>query len=133
MSFKTDYASGLNQEAQILPLIKTKKKYNNLKKAQYKYSSYDFFNDKFEIELKSRNVKHDTYKDTIIACDKVERETDKKIVLFFKFTDGLFYIRYRKSKFDKFIKEPFVRNKRNDFNDKKKEYYHIPISKLKEF
>jgi hypothetical protein len=59
-----------------------------------------------------------------------EMKCHKRTYLLFLFTDGLYYIRYRKNKFKKFEKKMFVRN-RDDKIDIKKDYYYIPVDKLK--
>jgi hypothetical protein len=59
-----------------------------------------------------------------------EMKCHKRTYLLFLFTDGLYYIRYRKSTFEEFDKKLFVKN-RGDKDDVKKYYYYIPIDKLK--
>lgn len=73
----------------------------------------------------SRNVNYDMYETTIIPADKICK------IFLFNFRDGLYYIKYRKSKFDTFERKIFVRNQRDDYNDIPKEYIYIPINKLK--
>jgi hypothetical protein len=126
MSFKQDYSYGLKKEDQLLPVIKS---YFNrdIQKSTNKFEKFDFFDEKYKYELKSRNNSYDKYPTTLICADKV----CKRIIFLFNFTDGLYYIKYRKSKFNMFEKKMFVRNKRDDFNDLEKEYIYIPIEYLK--
>ncbi|MCP4119568.1 MAG: hypothetical protein GY737_30040 [Desulfobacteraceae bacterium] len=128
-SFKQDFKYGIENEKRIFDLLQNK--YDNLKHSTDKYSKFDFYNDKYEFELKTRNNNYNAYPTTLIACDKVQRKTDKKIILLFDFTDGLYYIKYKPRKFNKFSIIDFQRFQRKDFNDIKKQYYHIPINKLK--
>ena len=127
MSFKKDYSFGLGKENEILPIITTFFD-RDIKKSKNNFDKYDFEDDKYKYELKSRNNEYNKYPTTIICNDKVI--TDKLIFLF-NFTDGLYYIKYSKSKFDNFEKKLFVRNKRQDYNDLEKMYIYIPIEKLK--
>jgi hypothetical protein len=127
MSFKTDYKFGLGKENEILPIIRAFFD-RDIIKSTSKFEKFDYSDEKYKYELKSRNNTLEKYPTTIICNDKVI--TDKLIFLF-NFTDGLYYIKYSKSKFDKFEKKLFVRNKRMDFKDLEKEYIFIPIDKLK--
>lgn len=127
MSFKNDYLFGLGKENEILPVIRTFFK-RDIEKSTSKFEKFDYKDDKYKYELKSRKNEYNKYPTTIICNDKVI--TDKLIFLF-NFTDGLYYIKYSKSKFDKFEKKLFVRNKRSDFKDLEKDYIFIPIEKLK--
>ena len=141
MSFKTDYEYGKLQEQIILnEIIENHFFFKSLKHCTDIYSPFDFYDDEYEIELKSRNCHIDKYPTTLIPCDKVERKAEKDVILMFAFnhplywytnTKDIYYIFYTKKKFEKFTKKLFVRNKRNDFNDKKKYYFEIPIEELR--
>jgi len=134
-TFKEDYLTGIKNEEEIINILKTKKKFKDIKKTVSYYEKFDFFNDKYEIELKTRNVKYDKYTTSIIACDKVTRISGKlrKLYLFFKYEDGLYYIKYKKKVFKNIEVIEFKRNFRVDFNDKLKRYFNIPIGLLKKF
>jgi len=126
-SFKKDYSFGKDKETEILKILKIK--FNeNITTSINQFERYDFKDDKYYYELKSRNNKYSDYPTTLIEKGKVINEN---IIFLFNFTDGLYYIKYKKSKFDKFECKEFVRHKRIDFNDKPKLYYFIPINKLK--
>ncbi len=90
------------------------------------YSNYDFFDSKYKYELKSRRFNHDKYPTTLIP----EMKCHKRTYLLFLFNDGLYYIRFRESKFNEFEKKLFVKD-REDKKDVKKYYYYIPIEDLK--
>lgn len=125
VSFKEDFNYGIIKENEIL---KTINNYFNreIKRSEDKYCHYDFYDDKYTYELKSRRNKYDTYPTTMIPALKLK----KRVILLFNFTDGLYYIKYRKSKFEEFDKRYFVKD-REDKKDIKKLYYYIPIDKLK--
>ena len=127
MSFKSDYNLGINKENEILPVLKEFFK-RDIIKNNNTYSKYDFEDNKYKYELKYRRNNYNTFNTTLIAVDKV---IEHKQIFIFAFTDGVYYIKYRKSKFDTFETKPFLRNKRNDYNDIKKDYFFIPIEKLK--
>jgi hypothetical protein len=126
MSYQVDRVAGLKKEGEVLPIIKTYFD-RDIQKCTERYAKYDFFDEKYKYELKSRNNTYDKYPTTLICADK----TCKRIIFLFHFTDGLYYIKYRKSKFNTFEKKMFVRNKRSDYDDLEKEYIYIPIEHLK--
>jgi hypothetical protein len=126
MSYKYDYSFGIQKEGEILPIIRNYFE-RDIQKCSQRYELYDFFDEKYKYELKSRNINYSEYEKTIIPADKI----CKGLILLFNFKDGLYYIKYRKSKFDMFERKLFVRNQRNDYNDIPKEYIYIPIDKLK--
>lgn len=125
MSFKKDYFFGLNCESQVLPVIQ--KFFNRNITKSTKFEKFDFFDEKYKYELKSRNCNYNTFETTIIPCNKV----CKRVYFLFNFRDGLYYIKFRRAIFDTFEKKEFVRHKRADYNDKELFYYYIPIKYLK--
>lgn len=126
-SFAVDYKEGKKEEEKILPIIR--KHFNKDIKPTIKTNhTFDFYDeDECFYELKKRNNRHNTFPTTIIGINKI---SNKKLILLFSFSDGLYYIKYNKKLFDTFEKRLFVRNKRTDFTDKIKEYLFIPISDL---
>lgn len=127
-SFKYDYENGKKTEIEILDDIKMFFK-KDIKMTNDKYNKYDYECDRYKYELKTRFNNYNKYSTTLIPYDKIE--PNKKIIFLFKFYDGLYYIKYKKSKFDKFKLDMFVRKNRIDKIDNKKLYYFIPINKLK--
>lgn len=126
MSFKQDYYFGLDQEEKVLPIIRNF--FNrDIQKSINKFERFDYSDEKYKYELKSRNNTYNKYLTTLICADKISKNS----IFLFNFLDGLYYIKYRKSKFNKFEKKLFVRNKRYDYNDKQKDYIYIPIEYLK--
>ncbi len=127
--FKIDYELGKTAEKEIYDLICNFWD-DNIKKSNKKYEQYDYIGDKYYYELKSRRNYYNSYPDTMIAKDKILENADKKQIFLFKFIDGLYYIKYRKKKFDKYKCEIFGRNDRCGL-DIKKPYFFIPIEDLK--
>jgi len=126
-SYKKDYIFGKEKEDEVLNLIK--KKFNeNIIKSSYRYEKYDYKDDNYFYELKSRNNKYSDYPTTLI--EKAKIFTDN-IIFLFNFTDGLYYIEYNEEVFNTFACKEFCRHKRFDYNDKPRPYYYIPIEKLK--
>jgi len=126
MNFIDDYYMGKRNENYVHSLIYKYWSDRQISKAVDEYSNYDFYDSKYKYELKSRRCAHDKYPTTIIP----EMKCHKRTYLLFLFTDGLYYIRYRKDKFDKYNKKMFVKN-RDDKQDVCKYYYYIPIEDLK--
>jgi hypothetical protein len=119
--------NGLNAQKQILPIIK--EFFNrDIKEIEARFSKYDFQDEEYIYELKSRTNAYSAYPTTLEPADKIIENWKKQIFLF-KFTDGLYYINYSKELFDTFEKKEY-RRYRQDWNDKEKLYYFIPIDKL---
>ena len=76
MTFKNDYATGLKSENEMMPILIN---YFNrdIKKTFNKYCKYDFEDNEYKYELKTRNNKYSTYPTTIVGCDKI---TNNKII-----------------------------------------------------
>lgn len=125
-SFSNDMIMGKVNEDYVYKLIRKYWPEREIQKSNDLYSNYDFLDDKYKYELKSRRFEYNKYETTMIP----EMKCHKKTYLLFLFTDGLYYIRYRKSVFKCFEKKLFVKN-RCDKDDVKKLYYYIPIEMLK--
>lgn len=127
-TFKEDYKTGTEAEKRILNDINEYFK-DDIKQIKDKYNKYDYEGITSIYELKTRTNKYNTFNTTLLGFDKIINN-DKKQIFIFNFIDGLYYIEYNKIIFDEFEKKLFVRNKRNDYNDKEKIYLFIPINKL---
>jgi hypothetical protein len=80
-------------------------------------------------ELKSRRVKYNYYPTVYIGLNKIKAFTkdDTNYFCFFKFTDGLYYIKYNKETFDTFDIEEMSRN---DEPWKRSKVINIPMNLL---
>jgi hypothetical protein len=128
MSYCKDLIFGLNGEKEVLPIINDFFK-REITKSEGRYTLYDFEDNKYIYELKTRNINYGVYPTIMINVKKVIK--DKKQIFLFKFNDGLYYIKYRESKFNNFEKKLFVRNKRDGIKDYLTECFFIPLDKLK--
>lgn len=126
-SFSRDFKKGKEAERVVLPIIQ--KFFNrDIKQSVGKYCKYDFEDNEFKYELKSRNNTKDKFDTTLIGADKI---VDSKIIFLFNFLDGLYYIEYNEEVFNTFGKSMFCREKREGYNDKPKDYIFIPVNLLK--
>ena len=128
-SFISDYKFGMLGEEKVYDKIKN---YfgNDIIKTN-KYCKYDFYNDEFLFEVKSRKIKYKDFTTTIIPEDKIIPECKpKKQIFIFNFLDGVYYIEYKEETFKNFTLQEYKRNDRCDYNDIKKLYYFIPITEL---
>jgi hypothetical protein len=124
VNFEDDYIFGLSQEDKIKDILESK--FGKLVKNS-RYCKYDFENEKYCIELKSRKNEYSKYPTTLLTCNKIT-DTKKKLYFVFNFEDGIYYIKYKEHIFNTFQKKPFSRiNEEYD----KKDYYYIPIICLK--
>jgi hypothetical protein len=124
-NYKDELQTGLKMQEIVLPIINN---YFNrdIKPTQGRYNKYDYIDDKYSYELKSRTNEYNKYPTTLIGLDKIGPNT----IFLFYFTDGLYYIEYDKQLFDTFEIKDFVRNVRYGKIDKPKKYIYIPIISL---
>jgi hypothetical protein len=123
--FQNDYIYGKEQEAQILPLLK---EYFNddINQNIKQYAQYDFYNNQYNFELKSRKNLSTTYPTTMITKNKL-KDNNKELILLFNYIDGLYYIKYNEEDFNKFESKLF---KRFGVTAEPLEHVYIPIEKL---
>jgi hypothetical protein len=125
--WKTSYAFGKAQEERILPIIR---EYFNpdLQPTEGQYAKYDFDDETTNYELKSRTCKYNNYQDTMITFDKMcGCDKEKRLILLFNFTDGLYFIQYDETKFSHYRRELFSRAR---LDSDEKEHIFIPIEHL---
>jgi hypothetical protein len=98
---------GIKNEIEVMPILE---KYFNIKlKKTSLYYSMDFISeDGTYYELKSRNNCYNKYETTMVGYNKIAyaNKGNKSVYFVFKFTDGIYYYQYDKSKLkDLIIKE----------------------------
>ena len=131
--FKKDYEKGKANELKLLPKLRELFRDNNIEVANEQHSVFDYESFNKRIELKTRFNEKERYPTTMIPLNKVmdAENYDGYYYFVFSFTDKNCYIKYRKSKFDKFEKGLGGRTDRN--KQEIKEYVYIPIEKLVDF
>ena len=96
---KEDIEMGNKNESETIDII-DKTLETTLIKDEDKFSIFDWHNkDKtIFVELKSRRLYKDKYPTTMIGTNKIKfcNDTTKSYYFFFKFFDGLYYIKYDK-------------------------------------
>ena len=103
------------------------------------YSIFDYANDNNTVfaELKTRRIKHNDYETAIVGLNKIRAaclDSTKTYYFCFNYTDGLYYIKYDRAMFDKFIiNKKFMRSNRSDCNNDIQEIVHIPSGLLSKF
>jgi len=121
----TSYQYGVKQQQIILPIIKEYFNRNIIEHTE-QYSKYDFSDDKYNYELKSRTNDLNKYNTTMITLNKLDKS--KPLILLFKFTDKLTYIEYDETLFNTFEIKQFSRAQEKwDM----KNHIYIPIEHLK--
>jgi hypothetical protein len=102
-----------------------------------KYATTDFSNSEFEIELKMRNNNYSLYPSTMIGQNKIDYmkllliNTNKRCILAFKFTDGLYIIELNAENIKSFQEcESGGRKDRGKCEWKNRGYCYIPIKLL---
>jgi hypothetical protein len=122
--FHCSYKYGVEQQKLILPIIR---QYFNREIIEHteQYAKYDFSDDQYNYELKSRTFNMNRYPTTMITLNKIDKS--KPLILLFKFTDKLTYIEYNEALFKTFEIKDFSRaNLRGDY----KPHIYIPIEYL---
>ena len=132
-SFKKDLQLGLKSESNVFNILK--RSFPDIKSTNSScIVDYISNENKLIFELKTRNCYKNTYPTTIVGNNKLiyaDKHKEYTLILLFKFIDGLFYCKYDQDL--EFQIEPYVRNARTDYIDKKKDYVFIPLSQLKSF
>jgi hypothetical protein len=123
--YPIDNKRGLIEQSRLLPIIKEYFK-KDIKEIENKYSPFDYECNECFYELKTRTNDKNKYPTTLIGVNKLD--TNKQLILIFKYTDCLTYIEYEKELFDTFEIKKFDRNVKEQ---NKKDYIYIPIKHLK--
>lgn len=91
--YQNDMNFGFTAEDKAKPILE--KKYGELTKL-HKFSPFDFENDEYLIEMKSRRINHDKYNTLMINYSKIKKivDDDKKVVFIFNCLDGYYYWDY---------------------------------------
>lgn len=125
-----DLDFGLKSEMDVLPKLSV---FGEVIKIEDKYDAFDFKtkDGSILIELKTRTNAKDTYPTTMVGQSKVniaKRMKHRKFIFCFKYTDGIYYIRYDEALFDTFETSLGGRNDRGkaEYN----QYCYIPVDKL---
>jgi hypothetical protein len=125
MHWTNSFKYGIEQQKIVLPIIQN---YFNREIIEHteQYSKYDFSDDKYNYELKSRTNNLNKFPTTMITLNKIDKS--KPLILLFKFTDKLTYIEYDETLFNTFEVKKFSRaNLKYD----EKLHIYIPIEHLK--
>jgi hypothetical protein len=124
VNFENSYLFGADQEKKVLPIVN---EYfdRDIQPFKNRYSKYDFFDDEYVYELKSRCNCKNKFPTTMITMNKLV--DDKKLILLFNFEDCLTYIEYDKSKFAKYKTQQFSRAQ---IEEDMKEHIYIDINDL---
>jgi hypothetical protein len=122
--YPADYEFGTAQEDIVLPKLKSFFG-RDIKKSEDKFAKSDYYDESHYYEMKSRTNAYNRYPTTMITEDKIRE--DKKLILLFNFTDGLYYIEYDKDKFAQYERRMFSRA---GFKWNEKSHLYIPICDL---
>jgi hypothetical protein len=96
--WQKSYEYGKQQEQKVLPILKEYFK-REIQATPGQYSKYDFTDDLYNYECKSRTNRRATYPTTMITFNKLPSDADKPLILIFNFTDCLCFIEYKREKF----------------------------------
>jgi len=123
-TFRKDYQFGKKKEIILKPKIEAF--FNDITFTTSNLCPYDLKGENHFYEIKSRNISSCRFDTTILPCSKLR----ENLICIFSFSDGDYYIKYDKEKFDGFQRKMFCRQKRSDYKDMPKEYIFIPVKQL---
>jgi len=127
---RDDLHFGKCNEVNVLSTIKSVFS-DDIKLCTDPYATIDYSSNDYNIELKSRRIKHDKYHTAMIGKNKIDYllEQDKKGIILYKYLDGLYYVEINEE-----IVNQFVLAKGGRYDRGKREIsdiYYIPIKLLK--
>lgn len=125
VNWEQSYKYGKRQEGKLLPILQ---EYfgREVRATEGRYAKYDYFDDEYNYEVKSRTNKMRAYPTTMITKNKVEGSA-KPVILLFNYTDCLSFIKYDEEQFKNYDVEAFSRaGKSWD----EKPHIYIPIDHL---
>lgn len=125
-----DYAFGTNSECMLLPTLQNLFG-SDLECSTDKFATIDFSSNTHNVELKTRRNTMRKYPTTMIGKNKIDYlvNSEKKGIVVFKFTDGLYYLEITRDNINKFGLEEGGRSDRG--YDERQLYYFIPTNMLK--
>ena len=102
VNWENSYIYGKKQESEILPLIRS---YfgREITPTKDRYAKYDYYDDDFNYEVKSRTNTMKAYSTTMITKNKTEG-SDKPVILLFNYKDCLAYIKYEEEQFKDYLR-----------------------------
>ena len=128
VNWENSYKYGERKEEALLPVLREYFGKDIMRSKGGRYAKYDYTDEKFNYELKSRTNKMERYPTTMITRNKVEGNADKDLILLFNFTDCLAYIQYEAEQFKNYSTENFSRLGAT-FDEKP--HLYIPVEHLK--
>ena len=125
--FKQDFKLGIQSENKVLKFLN--ESYEDKFISTTQNCPFDFTNNQYNIELKTRNNTYNKYPSTMVGYNKIkiaeEDNTDKKYKFLFLFEDGLYCWDFEK---DKYTIKTGGRRDRGLYEYK--QYAYIPIEEL---
>jgi hypothetical protein len=95
-----DLHKGLKMEDALKPILENK--FGELNKTK-QYDSFDFINDNYVLELKTRNANWGQYPSLMFnesKLNKAKEIKDKDVYFFWKLKDGLYYWKYKEGEYN---------------------------------
>tara|TARA_R110000803_G_scaffold12755_8_gene36415 strand:- start:900 stop:1298 length:399 start_codon:yes stop_codon:yes gene_type:complete len=125
VNWENSYKYGKKQESKILPLLLSHFG-REITPTEGRYAKYDYTDEDYNYEVKSRTNTMKAYPTTMITKNKTEG-SDKPVILLFNFRDCLSYIKYDEEQFKEYNCEQFSRA---GIQADEKPHLYIPIDHL---
>ena len=107
VNWENSYRYGKAKEVKLLPLLREHFG-REVQATEGRYAKYDYYDENYNYEVKSRTNKMRAYPTTMITKNKTEG-SDKPVILIFNYKDCLTYIEYDEEKFKDYDCEQFSR------------------------
>lgn len=128
-AFNKDYEFGRKAEQDILETLRTHFQDPTITPSTDKFDRYDYSGDGVKYELKTRRLTRNRFATTMLPLGKLLKENPTGNIFLFKYTDGLFYIKYDADTFSTFTIAPYCRQDRMGY-DTEQDYIFIPVHLL---
>lgn len=130
-SFQNDYNFGKAAELESLPIIIKYFNDDSIYHTPQQFHPFDFIGTNEVFDIKTRRKTYNAYPTTLLKSYHINKKpTNKDLIFLFKFTDGLYYIKYDTELFKTFDNQNIVRGERNGIIDVKEIHIMIPINLL---
>ena len=126
-SLQKDITYGLSKQPLVVETL-TKYFDEPITETKHKFCRYDAYSTTTKYEIKSRRCRYKTFATTTVPVHKVQDITER-LVFFFNFTDGLYYIVYDADLLVTF-KQEVITYYRTGGSNEPVLHYMIPIEQL---
>lgn len=130
---KEDIRFGIDNEVNVLEVLQNYLQTTLQRSGGYAVMDYTNPGKTIYVELKSRRIKHDTYKSALIGYNKVQfcKNSTADCYFVWLYTDGLYWCKYDPELFDSFnVNHEYYRGEREDCINYAQSIVYVPVEHL---